>query len=91
MNITKTNYESWFLDYYEGNLSAIQVAELFLFLQQNNELQNEFESFNPINIASTEYVYFDAKEFTITRPGVYYLELIGDRERKSFSVVKSEL
>lgn len=62
MNITKTNYESWFLDYYEGNLSAIQVAELFLFLQQNNELQNEFESFNPINIASTEYVYFDAKE-----------------------------
>ena len=28
MNINRTNYESWFLDYFEGSLSAEQEAEI---------------------------------------------------------------
>ncbi len=43
MNINTTNYESWFLDYFEGNLSATRVAELFLFLEQHPELKEEFQ------------------------------------------------
>lgn len=45
MNINKNNYEVWFLDYFENQLSAEQVAELFLFLSQHPHLKEEFESF----------------------------------------------
>ena len=62
MNINKTNYESFFLDYYEGSLSAMQVAELFLFLQQNEGLRKEFDSFNQININPADETVFEAKE-----------------------------
>ena len=48
MNINITNYESWFLDYHEGNLTAEQVAELFLFLEQHPELKQELDAFEEI-------------------------------------------
>lgn len=50
MKIDLTNYESWFLDYYEGTLSAEKVAELFLFLEQHINLKNEFERFELITL-----------------------------------------
>ena len=45
MEINKTNYEAYILDYYEGNLSAERVAELMLFLEQNPSIKEEFEEF----------------------------------------------
>jgi hypothetical protein len=45
MNINKNNYEAWFLDYFENQLNAEQVAELFLFLEQNPQFQEEFDAF----------------------------------------------
>jgi hypothetical protein len=42
--INKHNYEAWFLAYYEGSLSAGQVADLLLFLELHPELLTEFES-----------------------------------------------
>ena len=44
MNINQNNYEAWFLDYYEKQLSAEQVAELFLFLEQHPLLKEEFDA-----------------------------------------------
>ena len=62
MNINRTNYESWFLDYFEGNLSAEQVAEMFLFLDQHPELQQEFESFELIKLDNIEEDVFEKKQ-----------------------------
>jgi hypothetical protein len=45
MNLTRNNYESWFIDYIDGTLSAEQRAELLLFLEQHPDLKAEFESF----------------------------------------------
>ncbi len=45
MNITRENYEAYFLDFYEGNLTEKQVQELMDFLAQHPELREEFESF----------------------------------------------
>lgn len=50
MNITRKNYEAYFLDYHEGNLADHQVAELMEFLAQNPALQEEFEAFEMIVI-----------------------------------------
>ncbi|MFI5148093.1 MAG: hypothetical protein ACHQRM_00050 [Bacteroidia bacterium] len=48
--INRDNYEVWFLDYHEGVLSAEQVAELLLFLEQHPDLKEIFEEFEIIPI-----------------------------------------
>ena len=54
MEINRNNYESRFLDYYEGTLSAEEVASLFLFLEQNPDLRAEFEEFEIIHLPENE-------------------------------------
>jgi len=50
MNINSGNYENWFLDYFENQLSAEQVATLFLFLEQHPHLKEEFDAFENTSI-----------------------------------------
>ena len=45
MKISRNNYESWFIDYTDGTLTAEQRAELLLFLEQHPDLKAEFENF----------------------------------------------
>lgn len=63
MEINKTNYEAYILDYYEGNLSAEKVAELMLFLEQNPSIKEEFEEFeSDITITPNKGIQFTNKE-----------------------------
>lgn len=48
MNITRENYEAYFLDYHEGNLADRQIAELMEFLAKNPALKEEFEAFEMV-------------------------------------------
>jgi len=50
MKIGKHNYEAFFLDYHEGNLSPDQVAELMLFLEQHPELKEELDAFEHVSL-----------------------------------------
>lgn len=50
MNINSHNYEAFFLDYHEGNLSPQQVADLLLFLEQHPGLKQDFDSFENIRL-----------------------------------------
>lgn len=43
MEINIHNYESVLIDYFDGNLNALEVAEVLLFLEQHPDLKNEFE------------------------------------------------
>lgn len=43
MEINKTNYEIWFIDWLDGNLSDAQVEQLNRFLNGNPDLKEEFE------------------------------------------------
>lgn len=61
MNININNYEAFFLDYYEGNLSPQQVADVLLFVEQHPELKEEFESFENFSIAETDNIVFENK------------------------------
>ena len=58
MTINKHNYEAFFLDYHEGNLSPQQVADLLLFLEQHSELKEEFESFENVTLDDFSDVSF---------------------------------
>ncbi|TVQ12521.1 MAG: hypothetical protein EA361_10800 [Bacteroidetes bacterium] len=48
MKITRENYEAYFLDYHEGNLTKGQKAQLMEFLAQNPSLKEEFEAFEMV-------------------------------------------
>ncbi|MFH1003973.1 MAG: hypothetical protein V1781_00500 [Bacteroidota bacterium] len=61
MNINKHNYESVFLDYYEGNLSDADVAELLVFLEENYNLKEIFESYENI-LLDNKSLTFPEKE-----------------------------
>ncbi|CAN5608360.1 hypothetical protein BH11BAC1_BH11BAC1_02480 [soil metagenome] len=59
--ISKNNYESFFLDYHEGNLSEELKKEVRVFLDSNPELKEEFESFEIISL-SEKSIVFSGKE-----------------------------
>lgn len=61
MNINKGNYEIWFIDYHDGNLTPQQVADLFLFLEEHPEFKAEFEGFENIKVVADD-ISFDLKE-----------------------------
>lgn len=61
MNINKHNYEAFFLDYHEGNLTPQQVADLLLFVEQNPELKEEFESFENLTLEDYSSYSFENK------------------------------
>jgi hypothetical protein len=60
-DINLNNYEIYFIDYFDGNLTAEQAAELFLFLEKNPTLKEEFNAFNSISISdlNTHQVFED--------------------------------
>ncbi len=47
MNINRNNCESFFLDYYEKNLSPVEVAEVLFFLEENTDKKEIFEQYEP--------------------------------------------
>ena len=62
MQITRNNYEAYFLDYREKNLLPEQVAELMVFLEQNPDLKEEFESFENIVLVPEKNIRFNRKD-----------------------------
>lgn len=61
MDINRNNYEAWFLDYVEHNLSEEQVALLMRFLEENPDLKAELEAFEAIELPEESTVLFPDK------------------------------
>jgi hypothetical protein len=61
MKITRENYEIWFLDYMEGRLDKQGEEEVCRFLEQNQDLQEELESFSPV-LVKDESIRYPGKE-----------------------------
>jgi hypothetical protein len=53
--ITRNNYESFFLDYVEENMSPEQIAELMLFLEKNPDLKEELEDYKALELIPPSY------------------------------------
>lgn len=95
MEINKNNYEAYFLDSIEGNLSASLQKELDLFLIQNPELQAELEDFEMIEL-ETEFVSNDSLKAGLIREESTGLTeqdylLISEVEGTSTAVEKEKL
>lgn len=56
------NYEAYYLDYLEGNLSVDDIAQLFLFLDQNSKVKSEVKEIEIIRLNSNYAVTFDKEK-----------------------------
>lgn len=68
-NINRHNYEAYFLDFVEGNLSEEEKAALMLFLEQNPDLKEELQAFEAFNLESGSDVVMDKTGFYQELPG----------------------
>ena len=59
MNINLHNYEAFYLDYAEGNLSAEVVTELILFMEEHPLLKVELDHFSILEISSVSDISFN--------------------------------
>jgi hypothetical protein len=66
MNLDRTTYELFIIDYLEGHLDAVQVSELLLFLEQNPDLKTEFEGIEQVYLHQEEILGIDKK--TLKKP-----------------------
>jgi len=62
MKINRTNYELFFLDYFEGKLSEAEQENLHVFLKQHPDLYNEFQSFELITLEEDHSIQFNDKD-----------------------------
>jgi len=57
ININRNNYEQYFVDYLDGNLSQQDEQQVVLFLEQNPDLKEELEEFEQIEIVKDEIAF----------------------------------
>jgi len=57
MQIDKSNYEIWLIDWLDGNLNDSQIEQLELFLKENPYLKEEFEELTTFRLSSPETLF----------------------------------
>jgi hypothetical protein len=62
MKINKENFEAYFLDYFEGNLTPSEITELHKFIELNPDVRNQFEEFEEVSIIPDLSIQFEKKE-----------------------------
>ncbi|HNT80942.1 MAG TPA: hypothetical protein PKH65_09700 [Bacteroidia bacterium] len=72
-NINIENYQAFILDYYEGTLNTELQEELFLFLEKNPSLNQEFEEFELIKLEAN-YETFDNSKMLLKTKEDFYLQ-----------------
>ncbi len=61
MKIDRTNYESFFLDYLDGNLTPEGIDELIDFLRKNDDLAEELKDLDKIRIPDDEIIKYEGQ------------------------------
>jgi hypothetical protein len=57
MEINRSNYEIWLIDWLDGNLSHLQIEELMLFLDENPDIKKESEDIISFSLQPSEDTY----------------------------------
>jgi hypothetical protein len=57
MKPDRTNYQIWLTDYFDGNLSAMQEAILFAFLEENPDLKEEMNDLLTLRLEPGQIIF----------------------------------
>ncbi|MFH0864897.1 MAG: hypothetical protein V1904_01790 [Bacteroidota bacterium] len=89
MKINRNNYEVWFLDYYEGQLSPEKVKELMAFLGLHYDLKEEFDSFENISLPPAKKVVFESKDL-LKKSNIFSVGTINEKNYSDFFIAYNE-
>ncbi|NNC85941.1 MAG: hypothetical protein HKN75_07660 [Bacteroidia bacterium] len=94
MKINRHNYEAFFIDFFDGNLSETDASLLFSFLDENPDLKAEFNSFEMHTLEPEAGLTYNDKA-DLKRPSIsfenYQTFLIADIENDLDSHGKQQL
>lgn len=62
MKITRSNYESWFLDFLEGNLESSLMDEFQVFLKLNPDLAAELDMVEQVKLEANKSIGYETKD-----------------------------
>lgn len=77
MNITRNNYEAFFLDFLEGNLEERSIDQFLDFLEQNPDLKEELQLFEDVRLSGEEML-FSEKEL-LYKSTIYEKEVLDNK------------
>ncbi len=60
--INRSNYEIYFIDYFDGRLDEKSQKELFAFLKENADLKDEFDRFGNVSVEANPLIAFGGKD-----------------------------
>ncbi|MBU1013503.1 MAG: hypothetical protein KKG99_10895 [Bacteroidetes bacterium] len=89
MKIDRNNYEQYFIDHFDGRLDASLLKELKEFLLKNPDLNEEFESFEMINInVGDQYNYAD--KASLKKPIIHSTNQINSENYDDYFIAGNE-
>jgi len=88
--IDRNNYEAWFLDFAEGNLSEEKIVSLNEFLKKNPDLQAEFDELGVVFLDQDKFV-FENKSSLKQKINVEKIEGLNDFEILAIKKLEGEI
>jgi hypothetical protein len=66
MMIDRSNYEIWFIDWLDGNLTDTEAKQIIHFLEDNPDLKEEFDGLTSIRLNPSEKSLYDKRKLKKT-------------------------
>ncbi len=89
MKINRDNYEAYFLDYHEGQLSPEMVEEVLIFVDQNPDLRNVFEEFEAVMLVADQDIVFEKKS-SLKKNHVFVTSQVNELNYEEYLVGETE-
>jgi len=89
MKINRDNYEAYFLDYHEGQLSLEMVEEVLLFVDQNPDLKNIFDAFEAVSLVDDQNIVFENK-LSLKKDQVFATSQVNELNYEEYLIGETE-
>ena len=89
MKINRDNYEAYFLDYFEGQLSPEMVEGVLMFVDQNPDLKNVFDEFEGVSLVADQDIVFEKKSY-LKKNQVFATSQVNELNYDEFLVGETE-
>jgi hypothetical protein len=89
MKINRDNYEAYFLDYHEGQLSPEMSEEVLLFVEMNPDLMNVFDEFEAVTLDTEQNIVFENKA-GLKKNQVFATSQVNESNYEEFLISETE-
>jgi hypothetical protein len=89
MKINRDNYEAYFLDYHEGQLSPELVEEVMLFVKHNPDLKPVLNDFEAVSLVAEQHIVFEKKS-SLKKDQVFSTSQVNENNYEEFLLNETE-